>query len=152
MNLMVTAREPGTEATSNGSSLMRRTIRPKAFATASRAPETLRIRSGLPGIDSETVTRALDLSYAMISILHFRSKMHETGSRTLKTDDTHSDLVDVRPRPADDDARILSDDQAAHRDLLRGRFCGGDRSGWNGGRGIANSGRGRAGIATGVVH
>ena len=30
MNLIVTAREPGTEATSKGSSLMRRTMRPKA--------------------------------------------------------------------------------------------------------------------------
>ena len=79
MNLMVTAREPGTEATSNGSSLMRLTMRPKActgvstkhssnfqltLATESRGPETLRIRSGLPGMDSETVTRALDLDCA----------------------------------------------------------------------------------------
>ena len=30
MNLIVTAREPGTEGTSNGSSLIRRTIRPNA--------------------------------------------------------------------------------------------------------------------------
>lgn len=32
------------------------------FATASRGPETLRIRSGFPGMDSETVTRAPDFS------------------------------------------------------------------------------------------
>lgn len=32
MNLIVTARDPGTEATSNGSSLMRRTMRPKAYS------------------------------------------------------------------------------------------------------------------------
>jgi hypothetical protein len=75
MNLMVTALEPGTEATSNGSSLMRRTMRPKAWsqrcrlglltlATASSWPETLRMRSGLPGMDSETVTRADDFSCA----------------------------------------------------------------------------------------
>lgn len=80
MNLIVTAREPGTDATSNGSSLILRTIRPNAYisvpvlalpsatnieltlATASRAPETVKIRSGLPLITSETVTRALDFS------------------------------------------------------------------------------------------
>jgi hypothetical protein len=33
------------------------------FATASKGPETLRIRSGFPGIDSDTVTLAFDLSY-----------------------------------------------------------------------------------------
>lgn len=67
MNLMVTARDPGTEGTSNGSSLIRRTMRPNALATASRGPETLRIRSGLPGMDSETVTRALDFSCQSVS-------------------------------------------------------------------------------------
>lgn len=36
MNLMVTARLPGTEGTSNGSSLMRRTMRPKAYHSVSR--------------------------------------------------------------------------------------------------------------------
>jgi len=35
------------------------------LATASKAPETFRIRSGFPGIDSDTVTLAFDLSYGM---------------------------------------------------------------------------------------
>jgi hypothetical protein len=34
------------------------------FATASNGPETFRIRSGFPGIDSDTVTLAFDLSYS----------------------------------------------------------------------------------------
>jgi len=78
INLIVTARDPGTEAISYGSSLIRRTIRPNAyyqlssknetiqltFATASKGPETFRIRSGFPGMDSDTVTLAFDLSYS----------------------------------------------------------------------------------------
>jgi hypothetical protein len=36
MNLIVTARDPGTEATSNGSSLIRRTMRPNAYGRVSR--------------------------------------------------------------------------------------------------------------------
>ena len=35
MNLMVTAREPGTDATSKGSSLIRRTMRPNALRRVS---------------------------------------------------------------------------------------------------------------------
>jgi hypothetical protein len=34
------------------------------LATASKGPETFRIRSGFPGIDSDTVTLAFDLSYS----------------------------------------------------------------------------------------
>lgn len=119
INLMVTAREPGTEGTSNGSSLIRRTMRPKALATASRGPETLRIRSGLPGMDSETVTRALDFSYKSIS----------TGSDVSLAKTTHPNLVDVSTTTADDDTCVLSNNKRSHRDLLRSgvgfsRSCG----------------------------
>ena len=81
INLMVTALLPGTDALSKGSSLILRTMRPNAYGirrlevrdvggrkgetghgrtleTASRGPLTLRMRSGLPGILSETMTRA----------------------------------------------------------------------------------------------
>ena len=78
MNLIVTARLPGTDALSNGSSLILRTIKPKAydtrreisamkprsgcpehtFETASRGPLTFKILSGLPGMLSDTMTRA----------------------------------------------------------------------------------------------
>lgn len=82
MNLIVTGRLPGKEAWSKGSSLILRTINPKAcpqtsvtinqfvqerattssltLATASKAPWTLKILSGLPGIDSEMLTLAPD--------------------------------------------------------------------------------------------
>ena len=36
MNLMVTARDPGTDGTSNGSSLIRRTMRPNAWESEQR--------------------------------------------------------------------------------------------------------------------
>lgn len=39
------------------------------FATASKGPETFRIRSGFPGMDSDTVTLAFDLSYPVSYIL-----------------------------------------------------------------------------------
>jgi hypothetical protein len=62
INRIVTAREPGTEGTSNGSSLIRRTINPNAFETASNGPATLKIRSAFPGTASEIVALAPDFS------------------------------------------------------------------------------------------
>lgn len=52
MKRIVTDLEPGTEVWSNGSSLILRTMRPNALLTASRGPETVKIRSGLPGMIS----------------------------------------------------------------------------------------------------
>lgn len=58
INLMVTAREPGTDATSNGSSLMRRTMRPNACA-GQTGP--LRLSSHL----ADSVERAKHVQYPL---------------------------------------------------------------------------------------
>jgi len=84
MNLMVTARLPGTEAMSNGSSLILRTMRPNALLTASSGPETWRMRSGLPGIDSDTLTRAPDFSRISLTCLPALPMMTDASCVTIR--------------------------------------------------------------------
>jgi hypothetical protein len=100
---------------------------PLTFATASSWPETLRMRSGLPGMDSDTVTRADDFSYEFSATSHAHSR--QCLASQISTD---PDLVDMRSSPADDHARVLGDNQTSHRDLLNGWLGGLDGCRWDG--------------------
>ena len=102
INLIVTARLPGTDGLSKGSSLIRRTMRPNAWLkvhqknpvcsreqeptldTASSGPLTFRMRSGFPGMLSDTITRALLLSLISFTCVPFLPMIIEASCVTMR--------------------------------------------------------------------
>jgi hypothetical protein len=70
----------------------------------------LRMRSGLPGMDSETVTRADDFSCTHGSCEHTPSHR--------RADSTYPDLIDVGAASTNDDTSVLGDNETPHGDLL----------------------------------
>lgn len=143
------------------------------LATASSWPETFRMRSGLPGILSETVTRALlfscprQLFSLCLCTAHSKALLRPAASRIFhcldvppprsrsprkgigkkaQQETTNPNLIHMHPSAPDNDTRILRDDQAAQRNLLRFgglggwgcAVCGGSIGGCGGiGRGVA---------------
>ena len=122
------------------------------MATASSWPETFKMRSGLPGMLSETVTRALlfSCSRQLFSLCLYtanpKALLHPAASRIFHCLDillprsgsprkgirkkvqqemTNPNLIHMHPPAADNDTRILRDDQAAQRNLLRFGGLGG---------------------------
>lgn len=110
MNLIVTARLPGTEGTSNGSSLILRTMRPNACGSVKSDARANVVRSSDLG-DSVERTRYVEnaLRVPWNALRH-----HNAGAALL------ADLIDVSPALADDDGSILGDDEAPHLDVCRG--------------------------------
>jgi hypothetical protein len=154
INLMVTALEPGTEATSNGSSLIRRTIRPNACERRQWWPgnpgDSTRLGHGVQSardIENPFGVSWDDLGYchSCARFLLYRLVSYPARYHLALT---HSDLIDMSTAPSDNYTGILGDNQASHSNLLGRSLCG-DGGGWEGcGRLDGGSRRWASGTAT----
>ena len=144
INLIVTARLPGTDGTSKGSSLILRTINPNAWCNKTcQLPSEKRIIKTYFGHGIQWPTDVQN----PFRISRDALGDHDSSTRFL------SNLVDVRASLPNDDRRILSDDQTAEVYLL-----GGDR--WGSRLGALNRRRQRIlagrlcglGFRVGIIH
>ena len=118
MNLIVTARLPGTDGTSNGSSFILRTMRPKAFTIGLKISST-RIRNEIVYNLRNSVERPADVENTL-GIPGDAFGNHDPSTTFL------SNFIDVRATLPNDNGCVLSNNQASHVNVgRRGWSCGG---------------------------
>ena len=118
MNLMVTARLPGTDGTSNGSSFILRTMRPNAFTIGLKISST-RTRYRVVYNLGNSVERPADVENTL-RIPGDAFGNHDPGTTLL------SNFINVRPALPNDNGGVLSYNQASHVNVgRRGWSCGG---------------------------
>ena len=118
MNLMVTARLPGTDGTSKGSSFILRTMRPKAYTIGLKISST-RTRYGVVNNLRDSVKRSADIENTL-RIPGDAFGNHDSGTTLL------SNFIDVRATLPNNNGGVLSNNQASHVNVgRRGWSCGG---------------------------
>ncbi len=86
-------------------------------------------RDGFGNSDTSAGFVLLDPSASSLSA--WTSGRYSCPEKCLVRGQTHPDLIDMCATSANDNASVLGDDQAPHRDLLGGWFGGGDWGGWD---------------------
>jgi hypothetical protein len=108
MNLMVTARLPGTEGTSKGSSLIRRTIKPKACQRHGDPLQGWFHRKKKTNL-RDRVERSTDVENTL-GVTRDTLRDHNTGATLFP------DFVNVSTSLANDNGCVLGDYETAHVD------------------------------------
>jgi hypothetical protein len=124
MNLMVTARLPGTDGTSKGSSFIRRTMSPKAYSKRRRATGWERpVKAEQNKTDLWDCIEWTANIQDTLGIARNTFRDHHTGAAFL------TDFVDVGTTLTNDDWRVLGDDEASHMNVSRRRSRTGSGNG-----------------------